>query len=81
MQTVLTEQSADKIFNIYITGFNKVDQAKYARLTTTLGKLEKVARKKITLTLSIDKNGQTESLEDCLNNKNGVKLVTLCAPN
>ncbi len=81
VETVVQEQSADKVLNIYISGFNKVNQKRYARLTTTVGRLEAVTRSKRTLTLSLDRDGASESLEDCLNNRKGIQINTICTSN
>ena len=62
VETALQEHTVDKALNIYICGFNKVNQRKYARLTTTLSKLGDVTQTKRTLTLSVEKQGASESL-------------------
>ncbi len=72
VETEIQDQTAEKGLSIYISGLNKLNQKTFAKLTTTIMSLEAVARNKRTLTLSINRNGEAESLEDCIRNKEGI---------
>jgi hypothetical protein len=43
--------------------------------------METASRSKRTLTLSVNKNGEEESIEDCLRNQKGIQINAICTNN
>ena len=81
VETEIQHQAAEKGLSIYISGLNKLNKKTFAKLTTTIMSMEAAARNKRTLTLSINKNGDAESLEDCIGNKEGIQVNAICTNN
>lgn len=78
VQYKISDQVSDLPLKIYACGMNKVNQKTYARLQSKLLDFIGAARSKRTFTLSLNQNGETESLEDCLKNKSGLQINTIC---
>lgn len=78
VQYQISESASDKAVNIYVCGLNKVNQKTFAKLQTTLFDLIAATRSKRTLTLQLSQSGDAESLEDCLKNKDGIQINSIC---